>query len=364
MSELGELARQHGGRVQVGECRRRRRVRDVVGGNVNGLHRGDRSLLGRRDALLKRAHLGAEGGLISDRGGHAAEQCRHLGARLGEAEDIVDEQEHVLPLFVAEVLGGGHPRETDAQARARRLRHLAEDERGLLDDARFLHLVVQVIALARPLPHAREDRDAPVLLGDIVDQLLDEHGLADARAPEEARLAAPGVRLEQVHDLDARLEHLDLGRLLLEARRRPVDGIELVRLDRAHLVDRLTGDVDDAAEGFLAHRDGDRPAGVDHGHAARQAIGGRHGHGAHLALAQVLGHFQHQLGGVREDVGAAGTGDLERVVDQRELARLELDVHDRPDDLNDLALAHDRLLMPRRSDAMPRRHRRCPGAPW
>ncbi len=39
-------------------------------------------------------------------------------------------------------------------------------------------------------------------LGDIVDQLHDEHGLAHAGASEEADLAAFAVRLEQVYDLD------------------------------------------------------------------------------------------------------------------------------------------------------------------
>src|SRR3989449_6667767 len=33
---------------------------DVVGGNVDGLHRGDRALLRGRDPLLERAHLGRE----------------------------------------------------------------------------------------------------------------------------------------------------------------------------------------------------------------------------------------------------------------------------------------------------------------
>src|SRR4029453_10411397 len=126
--------------------------------------------------------------------------------------------------------GGRHP-----QARAGRLGHLPEDERGLLDDARLLHLVVEVVALAGALPHPGEHRDAAVLLGDVVDQLLDEHGLAHAGAAEQAGLAAAGVGLEQIHDLDAGLEHLDLGGLLVERRRRAVGRLELRALERAGL---------------------------------------------------------------------------------------------------------------------------------
>ena len=57
---------------------------------------------------------------------------------------------------------------------------------------------------------------AAVRLGDVVDELQDEHGLADAGAAEEADLAALAVGGEQVDDLDAGLEDLDLGGLVDE----------------------------------------------------------------------------------------------------------------------------------------------------
>ena len=114
-AELGDRAREHRGRVEVGERRRRRRVGEVVGGHVDGLHRGDRALVGRGDALLQLAHLGRQRRLVTDGRRDAAEERRHLGARLGEAEDVVDEEEHVLALFVAEVLGHGERRERDAR---------------------------------------------------------------------------------------------------------------------------------------------------------------------------------------------------------------------------------------------------------
>src|SRR3970282_1950428 len=115
-----------------------------------------------------------------------AEDPRPLRARLREAEDVIDEEQHVLSFLIAEVLRGGHSGEPDAQTRARRLGHLAEDERRLVYDAGLLHLVVKVIPLAGALPYPCEDRDAAVLLGDIVDELLDEHCLANARSAEEA----------------------------------------------------------------------------------------------------------------------------------------------------------------------------------
>ena len=103
----------------------------------------------------------------------------------------------------------------------------------------FDELVVEVVALAGALADAGEDRVAGVHLGDVVDQLLDQHGLADAGAAEEADLAALGVGGEQVDDLDAGDEHLGFGGLLGEGRGGRVDRAVLGGLDRALLVDRV-----------------------------------------------------------------------------------------------------------------------------
>jgi hypothetical protein len=184
--------------------------------------------VGRGDALLEGAHLGGQRRLVADGARDSAEERGHLGAGLREPEDVVDEQEHVLAFFVAEVLGHREGRQRDAGAGARRLVHLAVHERGLrlrrvagkmTAFAAFLHLVPEVVALAGALADAGEHGVAAVALGDVVDELHDEDGLADAGAAEQADLAAAGVRGEQVDDLDARLEHLGRGRLLRE---RPV----------------------------------------------------------------------------------------------------------------------------------------------
>ena len=225
-------AREHRRRVEVGEHRRRRRVGEVVGRDVDRLHRGDRALARRGDALLQLAHLGLERRLVADLRRHPAQQRRDLGARLDEPEDVVDEQQHVLALL-AEVLGHRQAGQRDAHAGAGRLVHLAEDEHRLVDDARLLHLEPEVVALARALADAAEGRQAAVLLGEVVDQLLDEDGLAHAGAAEQADLAALGVRGEQVDDLDAGLEHLRRRRQVLDVRRVAVDRPALdLALDR------------------------------------------------------------------------------------------------------------------------------------
>ena len=157
------------------------------------------------------------------------------------------------------------PRERDAQARARRLVHLSVDERDLrraeillVDDARLRHLVVEVVALARALADAGEHRDAAVELGDVVDQLHDDDGLADAGAAERADLAALQERADQIDDLDAGGQHLRRRRLIGERRRRPMNRVALLGLDRSALVDRVAGHVEDASHHAVADRHRDR----------------------------------------------------------------------------------------------------------
>ena len=131
MPSSDDGAREVGGRVQVREGGGRRRVGVVVGGHVDGLHRGDGALLGGGDALLQLAHFGGQVGLVAHGRRHAAQQRRDFRAGLGEAENVVDEQQHVLAFLVAEVLGHGQAGQAHAQARSGRLGHLAVDQGAL-----------------------------------------------------------------------------------------------------------------------------------------------------------------------------------------------------------------------------------------
>ena len=227
----------------------------------------------RGDPLLQRAHVGGERRLVAHGGGDAAQQRGHLGARLGEAEDVVDEEQHVLAFLVAEVFRDRQAGQRHAGAGARRLVHLAVDQRHLrplggavaqLDDAGVDHLVVQVVALAGALTHAGEHRDAAMRLGDVVDQFLDQHGLAHAGAAEQADLAALQVGRQQVHHLDAGDQDFRRGGLILEARRLAVDRVAHGGGHRAALVDRVADHVQDAAQRARADGHGDRRAGVHH----------------------------------------------------------------------------------------------------
>src|SRR6266540_816855 len=274
------------GRVEVGKGVCGGGVRVVVRRHEDGLNRSHRPGLGGRDPLLQLAHLGCERRLVADRARHPAEERGNLRTGLDETEDVVDEEENVLPL-VAEVLGHRQPEQADAQARPRGLVHLPVAERDLLDHARLLHLQPQVVALACPLAHAREDRDAAVLHRNVVDQLLDEDGLADPGAAEQADLAAPDEGGDQVDDLHSGLEHLDVRLELVEVRRVTMDRPALAGR-RLLVVDRLADDDPKATECLVAHGNRDRIARVDDIHSARKAVGGIHRHSADTIVSEML----------------------------------------------------------------------------
>ena len=63
-------------------------------------------------------------GWYPDGGRHAAEQRRYFGACLYEAENIINEEQHVEFFFVAEIFRNGEAGQADAQTSAGRFRHL------------------------------------------------------------------------------------------------------------------------------------------------------------------------------------------------------------------------------------------------
>src|SRR6202023_3325128 len=104
---------------------------------------------------------------------------------------------------------------------------------------RFLHLEPEVVAFARALADAAERRQPAVLLGEVANQLLDDHGLTDTGTAAQPPLAPGRIWGEQVDHLDSGLEHLDRWRQRLDLRRGSVDrpafdivGQRLTQIDR------------------------------------------------------------------------------------------------------------------------------------
>lgn len=206
--------------------------------------------------------------------------------------------------------------------------------RGLVlerDNTSLNHLVVQIVTLAGALADSGKHRVTTMGLGHVVDQLHDQHSLADSGTAEQANLASLGVGGQQVDDLDSGDEDLLLDAHVDELGRLGVDGGTLVGVDGAPLVDRLSDDVDDAAQGLGADRDTDGRASVLDGLATHQTLGTVHGDGADGVLSQVLGDLQHQAG--------SASVDLQGVQDRGQVL-VELDVDDGTDDSDHTAVGH------------------------
>ena len=311
------------------ECSSRSRVSQVVRRNVDRLYGRDGAFLGRGDTLLQSTHLGRKGRLITNGGGHTAQQRGNLGTCLCETEDVVDEQQHVLTFLIAEVLRHSQTGKCDSHSCSRRLVHLTVNQRGLVDNAGLGHLVVEVVALAGTLANAGEYGNTAVLFRDVVDKFHDEDGLTNAGAAEQTYLTALEVRRDKVNDLDAGLQHLVGSLLLLKLGGRAVD-LPLFFGDGLRLVvNSFAEQVEDTAEGLLSDRDLDRRAGIHSLHASNEAVGGTHRNAAHDIVADMLSDLNDQLLTV--------VVDLDGIKQIGQMVGVELDIKHRTDDCHDRA---------------------------
>ena len=118
-----------------------------------------------------------------------------------------------------------------------------------------------------------------------MNQLLNEHRFPDARAAEQSNLSALQKRLNQIDNLDPRLEHFQCCGLLIQQRRRPVNVIARGTLDRPELVHGLPEYVHHASQRRPAHGHADAFAEIHRPHPADQPFGWLHRNRTNPALA-------------------------------------------------------------------------------
>jgi hypothetical protein len=168
----------------------------------------------------------------------------------------------------------------------------------------------------------------------VVDQLLNQNRLADARAAEEADLAALQVRFEQVNNLDSCLEHFQGRRLVLKRRGRPVNRIPLVGLDRSQAIHGFPKHIHHAPQSRTAHRHRNGSSEVDRFHSTHDTFRRRHRHRSNAAFAQVLCHFRDNIDGLRTLKSFAS--DPHRIMNLRQMMLGKLHVNHRSNDLNNV----------------------------
>jgi hypothetical protein len=176
-----------------------------------------------------------------------------------------------------------------------------------------------------PGTRTAEDGETTVRLGDVVDEFLDEHCLADTGTSEQTNFAATGIRGKEIHDLDTRLEHLSGGRLVDKGRWVGVNGGLFDSLDGPAFVNGLSDDIHDAPKRPAADGDHDGGAGIDDLLAPHETLGTVHGNGADTVLPEMRGDLEDQP-------AASEVLNLEGVQNGGQVLRFELHVDDRTDD--------------------------------
>jgi len=127
--------------------------------DINRLNRCDGALFGGRNPLLQLTHVGAPGGLISDRVGIRL-AGRHLGIGLDESEYVVDEEQHVLPSSSRKYSATVTP-DRATRAPPRRLIHLAVNQSRLFQNPRLFQVAVEIVAFTASARPRRQHTKTP-----------------------------------------------------------------------------------------------------------------------------------------------------------------------------------------------------------
>lgn len=94
-------------------------------------YRSNGTLLGGSNSFLHATHVSGQGWLVTDSRGDTTQQGGYFGSGLGKAENVVNEEQHVLPLLISEVLGDGQASQSNTGTSARWLVHLSIYQRYL-----------------------------------------------------------------------------------------------------------------------------------------------------------------------------------------------------------------------------------------
>lgn len=332
---LGDGTIEDGGGIEMGEGGGGGGIGDIIGRDVDGLDGGNGTLGGGGNTLLEHTKILSEGGLVTDGGGNTAEEGRHLRVGLGEAENVVNEEKHILALDITEVLGHGESGLGNTGTGTRGLVHLSVDQDALglaskVNNLGLHHFEVEIGTLTSTLADTSEDGETTVTLGDVVNKLHNDDGLADTSTSEETNLTSLAVGENEINDLDTGGEDGILGSLIGELGGDGVDGHAHLLSDVATLVDGITEDVEDTSEGLATDGDGNLATSGDDLGLELKEIGGLHSNAAAGVGIQVL----NDLEGERL-VTAKVLNDVQGGEDRGDTLG-EVDIDDGSDNLGDV----------------------------
>ena len=113
---------------------------------------------------------------------------------------------------------------------------------------RLDHLHPEIVPFPGPLSHTGKDRVSTVILRDVVDELHDDHRLANTRTTKGSNLTTLRERANQVDDLDAGFEDFGRGGLINKRRSRGVNRVALLVRNRTKPIHCVTRHIEDPAQ--------------------------------------------------------------------------------------------------------------------
>ena len=133
-----------------------------------------------------------------------------------------------------------------------------------------------------------------MFLGNIINQLLDKHRLADSGSTEKADLTTFQIRLKKVDDLDAGVKHFLRGLEILELRRLTVYRQGIVFVEIAESVNGIPDNIHHTTSDLRAGRHRDRSVSVHSLHSPSETIGRIHRHTPDRVLTDMLLNLNDQ----------------------------------------------------------------------
>ncbi len=185
-----------------------------------------------------------------------------------------------------------------------------------------------------------------MLFCDVVDQFHDQNGFTNASAAEQTGLAAFHVGFQEVDNLDAGFKHFQAGALILKLRSRAVNGPAFFCVNRTRFINRITNNVQNSAENFVANRGGDGRTGVNRFNTANHAVCRLHGNTANLIFPKVLCNLRRN--------GVPFMLKLNSIEDRGQ-PLIKFDIQYWTDNLNYFTFFHEDLLILCRFTGLPRR---------
>ena len=168
-----------------------------------------------------------------------------------------------------------------------------------------------------------------MLVGNVVDKLLDKNGLTNSRTSEKAYLTALKVRSDKVYYLDTCFKHLACSLLLLIGGRLTVDSPPFLCLRGRLIINRLAKQVKYSAKCSSAHRNSDARAGIYCLCTSCKPVGRCHSDTSYNVIAYMLRYLNNKL--------CAVIVDLDSVQKLRKTVLFKSDINYRADYLNYLS---------------------------